>query len=105
MSDVQVRVVGRGASVSDWISVPPLVHANDPHFVRELDLKERMRVSRRFNPFFDFGEACLFVACRDGVPVGRISAPKNRPNGRGDAAWAPTRSAPRDAGDFYELAR
>jgi hypothetical protein len=78
MSGVEVRAVGRGASVSDWIAVPPLVHANDPHFVRELDLKERMRVSRRFNPFFDFGEACLFVACRDGVPVGRISAQVNR---------------------------
>jgi hypothetical protein len=78
MSALTVRKIGAGARVSDWIAVPPLVHANDPQFVRELDLKERMRVAKRFNPFFDFGEAGLFVAYRDGRPVGRISAHVNR---------------------------
>lgn len=78
MSGVVVKAIGKGARVSDWIAVPPLVHASDPHFVRELDLKERMRVSKRFNPFFEFGDAGLFVAYRDGRPVGRISAQVNR---------------------------
>ncbi len=39
---------------------------------------ERQRVSRRHNPFFRDGEADLFVAYRDGRPVGRISAQLNR---------------------------
>lgn len=78
MSAPIIRPVGSGARVADWIAVPPIVHADDPHFVRELDLKERMRVSRWFNPFFGFGKAQLFVAFRDGRPVGRISAQINR---------------------------
>lgn len=77
MAMVTIRAVGEGASIGDWISVPPLVHRDDPHFVRELDLKERMRLSRWFNPFFRFGEACLFVAYRNGRPVGRLSAQIN----------------------------
>jgi hypothetical protein len=36
---VVVRPVGKGASVSDWIRVPAIVHADDPHFVREIDIK------------------------------------------------------------------
>ena len=78
MPALVIRPVGRGASVSDWIRVPAIVHADDPHFVREIDIKERMRISRRFNPFFEFGEAELFVAYRDKRPVGRISAQVNR---------------------------
>ena len=78
MSGIVVKSVGAGASVSDWIAVPPYVHADDPHFVRELDLKERMRVAKRFNPFFEFGEAGLFVAYQGSQPVGRISAQVNR---------------------------
>lgn len=74
MSTIVVRRVGAGARVSDWIAVPPFVHRDDPHFVRRLDLEERLRVQRWYNPFFKTGEAALFVAFRDGRPVGRISA-------------------------------
>lgn len=74
MNSLVVRRVGAGARVSDWIAVPPLVHRDDPHFVRRLDLEERLRVARWYNPFFETGEAALFVAFRDGRPVGRISA-------------------------------
>src|SRR5271155_3339160 len=78
MSALTVRSVGKGASVADWISVPRLVHADDLYFVQELNLKERMRISRWFNPFFGFGEASLFVAYHDGRPVGRLSSQINR---------------------------
>lgn len=78
MTTLTVRRIGEGARVSDWIAVPVAVHRDDPHFVRQLDLKERMRIARPFNPFFRFGEAAFFVAYRDGRPVGRISAQINR---------------------------
>ena len=78
MSAVEIRTVGSGARVSDWIAVPAIVHADNPFFVRELDLKERMRISRWFNPFFQFGTAALFVAFQQGKPVGRISAQINQ---------------------------
>jgi hypothetical protein len=35
-------------------------------------------MDRRRNPFFDHGEAAFWLAWRDGVPVGRISAQVNR---------------------------
>jgi hypothetical protein len=35
-------------------------------------------LDRRRNPFFDHGEACFWLAWRDGTPVGRISAQINR---------------------------
>jgi len=50
MSALTVRKIGAGARVSDWIAVPPLVQANDPQFVRELDLKERMRIGSPGSP-------------------------------------------------------
>ena len=34
-------------------------------------------LDRRRNPFFDHGEACFWLAWRDGIPVGRISAQIN----------------------------
>lgn len=78
MTTLDVRRVGDGARMRDWIAVPTIVHADDPQFVRQLDLNERLRVHRRFSPFFAFGEAALFVAFRHGRPVGRISAQINR---------------------------
>ena len=78
MTTLTIRRIGEGARVADWIAVPAAVHRDDPHFVRQLDLKERMRIARPFNPFFQFGEAAFFVAYRDRRPVGRISAQINR---------------------------
>ncbi|TCT05595.1 hypothetical protein [Aquabacter spiritensis] len=78
MNAVTVKSLRSGARVTDWIETPAIVHAEDPHFVRQLDLKERMRIARRFNPFFRFARAEMFVAYRGGRPVGRISAQINQ---------------------------
>lgn len=78
MSDVVVVASrSRGFTLRDWLSVPKIANADNSSFVPQLDIKERMRVSRRFNPFFGFGEAELFLAFRNGRPVGRISAQVN----------------------------
>jgi hypothetical protein len=61
------------SSRRDFLRVPYTVHAGDPHWVPPLLLERRIHLSRR-NPFFRHAEARLFVAHRDGVPVGRISA-------------------------------
>ena len=63
---------------ADWLAVPSIVHAGDPYFVRQLDFQEKRRISPRGNPFFQFGEARLFVARRGVRPVGRVSAQINR---------------------------
>jgi hypothetical protein len=77
-SAIEVKALGRGATIRDWLSVPRLTLAGDPAWVCPLDLAERQRISPRHNPFFAFGEACFFVAYRDARPVGRISAQLNR---------------------------
>lgn len=78
VSAIDVRpLVGR-SMIRDWLEVPKRILAGDPAWVCPLDLAERQRISPKHNPFFKFGEACFFVAYRDGKPVGRISAQVNR---------------------------
>ena len=63
---------------NDWLAVPHIVFAGDPAFVPQLDIMETRRITPKHSPFFQFGEVALFVAKRDGKPVGRISAQVNR---------------------------
>lgn len=57
--------------------MPHRIFAGDPAWIAPLDRLERRRISSRHNPFFATSEAALFVATRDGEPVGRISAQVN----------------------------
>jgi GNAT superfamily N-acetyltransferase len=70
--------VGDERQVRDWLAVPHLVFADDPAWVPPLRFLERRRISPKHAPFFSFGEACLFLAYRNGTAVGRISAQINR---------------------------
>ena len=61
-----------------FLDVPHLVYRDDPNWVPPLRVEVRKVLDRRRNPFFDHGEACYWLAWRDGAPVGRISAQVNR---------------------------
>jgi hypothetical protein len=71
---LEVVPVGDKASQEQFLRLPWQLYANDPAWVPELLLFQRDRINRKKNPFFDHGEAELFLARRDGKPVGRISA-------------------------------
>jgi hypothetical protein len=75
---LEVRAVGHGATIPDWLTVPKAVMRNDRTWICPLDMVERERISPTHNPFFKFGEARFFVAYDGGQPVGRISAQINR---------------------------
>jgi hypothetical protein len=75
---LSIAAVDDGAPRRDWLRVPYEVYAGDPAWVPQLLFMEKQRISPRHNPFFTFGDASLFVAYRDGRPVGRISAQINR---------------------------
>jgi GNAT superfamily N-acetyltransferase len=75
---IDVRAVGFGATISDWLTVLKTVMRGDPAWISPLDLVEKQRISAKHNPFFKFGEARFFVAYCGGQPVGRISAQINR---------------------------
>jgi hypothetical protein len=58
----------------DFLDVVDGIYEDDEHFVRSLDMDIRERLDEKKNPFFEHGEAAAWVAYRDGVAVGRISA-------------------------------
>lgn len=72
-----VKAITEHRDLRDWINVPHTVFANNTAWIAPLHIQERQRVSERHNPFFQFGEAKLFVAYRYGKPIGRISAQVN----------------------------
>ncbi len=61
-----------------FLRVPYVVHGDDPTWVPPLLVMDKDRINPEKGPFFKFGEARLFVATRDGAPVGRVSAQINR---------------------------
>jgi GNAT superfamily N-acetyltransferase len=81
MADAQeltvVQVSGRRA-LRDWIRLPHRVYAGDPCWVPPLDVLERFRFSHRHAAVYALGDAQLFLAYRDGRPVGRVSAHYDR---------------------------
>lgn len=69
---------GSGAKIlRDFLDVVETIYAGDPAYVRPLDFDLRDRLSPK-NPFFEHAEGSLFVAYRDGRPVGRCTAQIDR---------------------------
>lgn len=58
----------------DFLDVVDGIYQDDPCWVRGLDMDIKGRLDKKKNPFYDHGEVATWVAYRDGVPVGRISA-------------------------------
>ncbi len=75
---VDIRQLPLGGRIGDFLDVVDYVYRGDPAFVRPLDMDLGDRLNPRKNPFFEHGEAALFVAYRNGSPVGRCSASVDR---------------------------
>jgi hypothetical protein len=61
-----------------FIEYPYDRYARDPHWIPQLRLTERQRLSPAHNPFFEHADVDLFLAQRDGRVVGRIAAIDDR---------------------------
>src|SRR5580700_5993973 len=61
-----------------FVNLPYRLHRDEPKWVAPLRRDIFRLLDRKRNPFFDHGEAQLWLAWRDGIPVGRISAQINR---------------------------
>ena len=57
-----------------FIELPYRLHSNERHWIPPLRIERWLFLSRRLNAYFKHAEAELFLAERDGRPVGRISA-------------------------------
>lgn len=74
MSSLTVRPVSGRRDLRRFVKTPFRIHRHHPQWVPPL-IFERMRfLNRSKNPYFEHAEAELFIAERDGEPVGRISA-------------------------------
>ncbi|MBX5442215.1 MAG: hypothetical protein IRZ32_11905 [Solirubrobacteraceae bacterium] len=74
---LEIRAVASHREIREFIELPFRLHSTSPQWVPPLRLERRLFLSRRHNAFFTHGDARLFLAWRDGRPVGRISAQYN----------------------------
>jgi GNAT superfamily N-acetyltransferase len=85
---VEVRPVDSRRELTTFIKLPWQIYRTGDPWVAPLRFERRRYLDRRRNPFFEHGEAELFLARRDGRPVGRISAQIDHAfNGFHDECW------------------
>jgi GNAT superfamily N-acetyltransferase len=75
---LEIRPVARRRDLRTFIRLPWPIYRNEPNWVPPLLRDERRRLDSSRNPFFEHAEVALFLALRDGDPVGRISAQVDR---------------------------
>ncbi len=71
---IKIRRVGSGATLGQFFDAAHTAQGHDPYWVAPLRLLEAPRFDLKKNPWFQHGEAALWVAEMDGRSVGRISA-------------------------------
>jgi hypothetical protein len=74
MTDIIIRPVVTKADKRAFIDLPFRLYANDPNWVPPLKSDVMATITPGKNPWFEHGEAQLFLAEKDGKVVGRISA-------------------------------
>jgi len=74
MSDITVHVVSTTAEKKRFIRVTKSLYQDDANWIQPLDIERLEALDPKKNPFFDHAKVQLFIAQRDGVDVGRISA-------------------------------
>ena len=75
---VEVTPVHTKGERESFLRLPWRLYRDDPAWVPNLLMLQRDVISEKKNPFFDHGEAQLFLARREGEVVGRISAQVDR---------------------------
>jgi hypothetical protein len=74
MSDITIRAAEEAADRKAFVDVAYALNRDDPNWVPPLKTEAHGLIDPRTNPWFEHAEARLFLAERDGEPVGRISA-------------------------------
>lgn len=79
MSAIEIRPINldKSAERDAFIRFAWDIYKDDKYWVAPLWMDMRARLNRK-HPFFEFGDMQLFMAYRDGKPVGRIAAVQNR---------------------------
>jgi GNAT superfamily N-acetyltransferase len=79
---IEVRCVRSRLERRRFLVFPWRIYRDDPLWVPPVLPEHAKRIDPRRGPFFEQGEAELFMAWRDGQPVGRICAAEDRASNR-----------------------
>lgn len=73
---IEIREVREGAKreLKDFLNVVRTIYADDPCYVRPLDMEVEDRLNKKKNPFFEHADGIAWVAYKNGAPAGRITA-------------------------------
>lgn len=75
---VTIEAVSTKREQDKFLRLPERLYKSDPIWVPNLLFLQRETISTKHNPFFEQGQAALFLAKREGEVVGRISAQIDR---------------------------
>src|SRR3954463_11849190 len=74
MAEITVAAVESASDRNLFIKFPWQIYRNDPAWVPPLIIERKEFLDRDKHPFYEHGDAALFLARRDGEIVGRIMA-------------------------------
>ena len=75
---VDIRQTPMGGNLKDFLGVVDRIYADDPKYIRPLDMELKERLDPKKNPFFDHAEGTVFTAYERGKCVGRVTAQIDR---------------------------
>lgn len=75
---IEIQQLAPGGSLKRFLAFGKKVNAGDPAYIAPLSLEVSDRLSPKANPFFEHGEAVIFLALRGGEVVGRCTASIDR---------------------------
>lgn len=75
---VDIRQTPMGGDLRDFLNVVDDIYANDPRYIRPLDMDLKDRLNPKKNPFFGHAEGVVFTAYKGGRCVGRVTAQIDR---------------------------
>jgi len=74
VSDIEISEVTTRRERNAFIKFPWQIYANDPAWVPPLIIERKAFLNRKGHPFYQHGDAALFLAWKNGEIVGRIMA-------------------------------
>ncbi|HWE33433.1 MAG TPA: GNAT family N-acetyltransferase [Solirubrobacteraceae bacterium] len=77
-ASIEIRPVRSRSDLRTFMRVPWAIYKGSANWVPPLLAERKRHLDKRRNPFFAHAEAEYFVAYRDGIPVGRITAHVDR---------------------------
>jgi len=77
MSNIKVKALHPKNDIVKFIKFAWKIYKDDPNWVPPLMMDKKKLLNKDKNPFFETSQMEMFMAYKDGEPVGRIAAIKN----------------------------